>query len=59
MDIALFGVDQIVIDSEIVRQIGERVSITPNAPVTVSDGRGGSVTLSPGVTIGGVIVSQA
>ena len=52
------GVDTLVIDLPEDREVGETVKIGPTQAMKISDGKGGSVTLTPGVSFTGEITAK-
>ena len=57
-NVAFNGLDTIVIDSPDQHAVGDSVTLSPTAPMTVENGSGGSVTLQPGVSFTGIVLSK-
>ena len=56
--VSLLGKNTIVIALPEDYEVGQTVSVSPTAAMTVSDGQGGSVTMQPGVTMQGTVIAK-
>jgi hypothetical protein len=56
--VVLMGLDTIVINSDDEFEIGQTVTLSPKQPMTVQDGNGNSVSLSPGVSFTGQVIAK-
>ena len=52
------GLDTIVINSDDEFEISQTVTLSPKQPMTVQDGNGNSVSLSPGVSFTGQVIAK-
>lgn len=57
LNVVMMGMDTITIDDPNDYQVGQTVSLSPTSNITVQ-GPTGSVSLGPGVTISGTVVSK-
>ena len=58
MNVVMAGLKTIVVDLPDDFAVGQNVSISPTANMTITNPSGGSVSLTPGVTVSGTIVSK-
>jgi hypothetical protein len=58
MNVVMMGLDKMVIDDSNDFQIGQTISISPKVPMTVQNQDGGSVTITPGITMTGTIIDK-
>jgi hypothetical protein len=58
MNVVVMGLDTLVVDLPAEFEVGQTVSISPRANMEVSNGSGGSVALTPGITMTGEVVAK-
>lgn len=59
LNVVMAGVDTVVIDDQNDYSIGQSVTISPKSDVTITDQKGNSVGLTPGVSIAGTITDKS
>lgn len=58
LNVVMSGQDTIVIDDDREFEVETSITFSPTSTMIVSDGKGGSVTLQPGVSISGTVVKR-
>ena len=59
MQVVMMGLEQIVIDDPADYQLGQNISISPQAPMSAKDQHGNGVTISPGVSMSGTVIYKS